>query len=108
MRIPNARTVIVTVAASVLAAAAYAKDLGTWAQVWQITEVDMRQLLVASASRVDWDRVEDDTAKSAKIYLDRLPIGPGNLGPGLADHRSGYAPAAGRIGLPSGLGPGGG
>lgn len=73
MPVPKARTVIGIVAASVLAAAAYAKDLGTWAEVWQITEVDMRQLLVASASRVDWDRVEDDTAKSAKIYLDRLP-----------------------------------
>lgn len=73
MCILKIRTVMLTMAVGALGAAAYAKDLGIQAQVWQITEVDMRQLLVASASRVDWDQVEEDTAKSSKTYLDHLP-----------------------------------
>lgn len=52
---------------------ACAKDLGVQGQVWNITERDMRELMMESAAGVDWDKVQKDTKENAEQYLDRLP-----------------------------------
>lgn len=53
--------------------AAHAKDYGVQGNVWPVTEVDVRQLLVESASRVDWSGPQAELKAAAENYLDRLP-----------------------------------
>lgn len=55
-------------------AAAHAKDLGTQGTTWPILERDMRQLVIESAARVDWEKASKDVREKNKRYLDDLPI----------------------------------
>lgn len=50
-----------------------ADDLGVQGNVWTIVEIDVRQLLVASAARADWSKAQDQLKNSAKNYLANLP-----------------------------------
>jgi hypothetical protein len=50
-----------------------AKDLGTQGKVYNIVEIDMREILMRSLARVDWDSVEKRRKQAALTYLDRLP-----------------------------------
>lgn len=56
-----------------MAAVASAKDLGVQGSVWPITERDIRELVMESAARADWQAVQKDLEKSAKEYADNLP-----------------------------------
>ncbi len=56
-----------------LSASVHARDFGVQGNVWDIVEVDIRQMLVESASRVDWEGVGKEVQESAKTYVDRLP-----------------------------------
>lgn len=66
----NKLTLLVLLCTSCLA---NAKDLGVQGNLWPITEVDIRQLLLESASRTDWDAVNKLAVDSAKNYLGNLP-----------------------------------
>jgi conjugal transfer pilus assembly protein TraW len=48
-------------------------DLGVQGSTWPIIEVDIRELLVQSAARVDWGSVREEVSRSASRYLDNLP-----------------------------------
>lgn len=50
-----------------------AKDLGVHGRVYDIIEIDMRALLVASANRADVDHLQQELRSSAERYLDNLP-----------------------------------
>lgn len=50
-----------------------ARDLGVHGQLWPVKERDMRELLMESAAKVDWDSVQAETKRNAETYLDRLP-----------------------------------
>lgn len=52
---------------------AHSKDLGVQGNVWPIVEVDMRQLMVESAARADWNAAREQGVSSAKRYLETLP-----------------------------------
>lgn len=52
---------------------AVAKDLGVQGQVWNIVERDMRELMMESAAKADWDKVQQETKNNAEQYLNRLP-----------------------------------
>ncbi|KWU17883.1 hypothetical protein [Burkholderia cenocepacia] len=52
---------------------AHAKDYGVQANVWPITEIDIRRLLLESAARVDWAKVNQEALDSGKQYLANLP-----------------------------------
>jgi conjugal transfer pilus assembly protein TraW len=52
---------------------AQAKDLGVQGKAWDITEVDVRQLMVESAARVDWDAANEQAKESAEQYTQNLP-----------------------------------
>lgn len=59
-----------------LAAAAsvgFAKDYGVQGNQWPVTEVDVRQLLVASAADVDWSKPQAQIKESANRFLENLP-----------------------------------
>jgi len=64
---------LLSLSAGLFSAAALAKDFGVQGQVWPIIERDMRELLVASAARVDWAKTQEQAKENAKKYLDRLP-----------------------------------
>jgi conjugal transfer pilus assembly protein TraW len=51
----------------------YALDHGAQGTTWPITEVDIRRLLVASASKVDWSKTQQHMKESAAQYLTNLP-----------------------------------
>lgn len=50
-----------------------ARDLGVHGPMWPILEIDLRQLIIESAARADWDSVDEQMRSSAKHYLSRLP-----------------------------------
>lgn len=52
---------------------ASAKELGVFGKVWGIIEIDIRELLVASAARADIGQVQDELRQSAERFLDNLP-----------------------------------
>lgn len=52
---------------------ACAKDYGVQGNIWPIAEVDIRQLLVEDAARVDWSKPQQQVKESAERYLDNLP-----------------------------------
>jgi conjugal transfer pilus assembly protein TraW len=56
-----------------VAVLAQAKDYGVQANVWPITEIDIRRLLLESAARVDWAKVNQEALDSGKQYLTNLP-----------------------------------
>lgn len=51
----------------------HAKDLGVHSRVYDIVEIDIRELLVASAARVDTEEIQEAVRSSAERYLDNLP-----------------------------------
>lgn len=53
-----------------------AKDLGVFGRVWDIVEIDIRDLLIASAARADLSKVQDELEKAAERYMDSLPKRP--------------------------------
>lgn len=57
---------------ALLSSAAYAKDFGVHGQVWPITEPDIREALIKSAAKVDWQQVNEGIAERAKTWADRL------------------------------------
>jgi len=60
----------VVVAAS--SALVSAKDLGVSGTLWPIDEVDMRQIIVNDAAKVDWEAVGDRLKESAKQFPSTL------------------------------------
>jgi hypothetical protein len=58
------------------AAHVVAKDLGVQGRVWPITERDMREVLMESAARADWDKAQEGLVESARTYFSRLPKRP--------------------------------
>lgn len=53
--------------------AAQATDLGTQAKVWDITEQDMREIVLTEAARVDWAQKNKELRENAQSYTDNLP-----------------------------------
>lgn len=51
----------------------YAKDYGVQGQLYTVIERDFRQLLLESASRADWGKVQKEAKDSAENFLERLP-----------------------------------
>jgi conjugal transfer pilus assembly protein TraW len=51
---------------------ATAKDFGVNGQVWEIAEPDIREALVRSAAKVDWQEVNEGIAERAKSWADNL------------------------------------
>lgn len=56
-----------------LSAYAGAHDLGVQGKVWEITEIDIRQLIMESASRADFSAYNQQREDSAKNFLRNLP-----------------------------------
>lgn len=54
-------------------APALAHDLGVQGKVWEITEIDIRQLLMESLARANFDELRKEREDSAKNFLDNLP-----------------------------------
>jgi hypothetical protein len=50
-----------------------AHDLGVQGKVWEITEIDIRQLVMESAIRANFSQYNNQRLDSAKKYLDNLP-----------------------------------
>lgn len=50
-----------------------ARDLGVQGKAWDITEVDVRRLMVESAAGANWSEAQGDLEHSARRYLDNLP-----------------------------------
>lgn len=53
-----------------------ARDLGVVGKVWPISEIDIRELLIASASRADLGQLQEELRESAQEYLNSLPKRP--------------------------------
>jgi len=51
----------------------FAKDLGVYGRVWDIIEIDIRELLIQSAGRINVQELQDKMRQSAESYLDNLP-----------------------------------
>ena len=66
-------SIVVAAASLLLGAPAYSIDLGVHGTTWPIIEIDIRELLVASAARVDWGQVREKVDRSAAHFLDNLP-----------------------------------
>lgn len=73
---PNHETHLRRVAAAALLAAAgvaaSAKDLGVSGTLWPIDEIDMRQLILQDAAKVDWNGVRNELKDSAKNFTKTL------------------------------------
>lgn len=69
------RTTIAIAASLALGAAgiSLARDLGVQGRVWQIIEIDIRDLMIQSASKADPDKLRDELKQSAERYLENLP-----------------------------------
>ncbi|MBC8738535.1 hypothetical protein F6X40_17385 [Paraburkholderia sp. UCT31] len=72
------KPIIVAVLSAALLGAAFipkaqAKDFGVVAQVWPITERDIREIVAEQVSQVDWSAANKQVVESGKTYLNRLP-----------------------------------
>lgn len=56
-----------------LSGAALAKDYGVHGNVWEITEVDIRKVLMTEVAQADWEGPKKELQESAKNYLSNLP-----------------------------------
>jgi len=56
-----------------LSAGAAAHDLGVQGKVWEITEIDIRQLMMESAIRANFSQYDNQRKESAKQFLSNLP-----------------------------------
>lgn len=52
---------------------ASARDLGVQAKTWDVTEIDVRRLVVESAADADWTQAHGELERSAARYLESLP-----------------------------------
>jgi hypothetical protein len=50
-----------------------AHDLGVQGRVWEITEIDIRQLLMESLARADFEAVRKEREKATTDFMDNLP-----------------------------------
>jgi hypothetical protein len=50
-----------------------AVDLGVQGKVWEITEIDIRQLVMESATRANFGQYNEQREDSARKFLDNLP-----------------------------------
>lgn len=73
MRLAFAGAVLAALLAVSAARELNARELGIQGRVWPIVEIDMRELLIASAARADLSRVGKELRESAERYLDNLP-----------------------------------
>ena len=73
MNLAPARLVLAVLCLTGCAPFAYSKDYGVQGQTWPIIEVNMTQLLVESASEVNWNKINAKLAKSGKHYVGHLP-----------------------------------
>lgn len=67
------KLILTTMLSSLAAFPGYAADLGVLGNTWPIVEIDMRQLMLESASKVDMNKVQDDLKESTDKYFDNLP-----------------------------------
>jgi conjugal transfer pilus assembly protein TraW len=67
------KQLLVAMAAALGALSASGKDLGVQGQLFPINEIDVRQLMLESAARADWDQVRDEVKDSANKFFDSLP-----------------------------------
>jgi conjugal transfer pilus assembly protein TraW len=72
------KPLVLAVLSATLLGAAYAspacaKDFGVVAQVWPITERDIREIVAEQSSQVDWGSVNKQVVESGKTFLNRLP-----------------------------------
>ena len=51
----------------------FAMDLGVQANIWTISEIDIRQMMIESASRANVTSAQNDLAASTERYFDNLP-----------------------------------
>lgn len=56
-----------------LCSSAFAKDYGVQGNVWEITEIDIRQVLMAEVAQANWESPKQELQESAKNYLTNLP-----------------------------------
>lgn len=64
---------IALLAPLLIAGAAIAKDYGVHGNLWEITEVDVRVLLMTEVANADWSGPKRELEDSAKNYLTNLP-----------------------------------
>lgn len=64
---------LLAVFAGIASQSTFAKDLGIHGNVWPITEVDIRQMMLEDAAKADWGKVQEEIKDNAKTYLERLP-----------------------------------
>jgi conjugal transfer pilus assembly protein TraW len=57
---------------ALLPALVFAKDFGVQGHVWEISEPDIRESLVRSAAKVDWDSINKGVADRAETWAERL------------------------------------
>ena len=69
----KASTLAAVLLVCVLPTAALAVDLGVQANTWEITERDMRELVLADAAKVDWSKKNDEVKESARNYTANFP-----------------------------------
>lgn len=55
------------------ASAPFAKDYGVQGNLWPITEIDVRRLIIGDAAKADWSKPQAQLKESAKNYLENLP-----------------------------------
>jgi conjugal transfer pilus assembly protein TraW len=60
-------------AGALLAGVAFAHDYGVQGHVWAIIEVDMRELLMKSLAKQNWDKTNEDLKDNAIKFFDNLP-----------------------------------
>lgn len=56
-----------------VATLAHAHDLGTQARVWEISEPDFREAVLAEAAKVDWQQKNKELKDSAQNFTANLP-----------------------------------
>lgn len=67
------RKSLLALAIAAAALPTFAKDYGVQGNVWKITEIDVRQLLISEVSKGQWDSAKSDLKDSANKYLENLP-----------------------------------
>lgn len=72
-RLPLRLKAALATAGAVLSLQAGAHDLGVQGKIWDITEIDMRMLVMQSALRANFGDVGAQMKESAKQYLENMP-----------------------------------
>lgn len=61
------------IALATAASVTLAKDYGVQGNQWPVTEVDIRQMMVAAAAKVDWSQAQNQVKESAQHFMENLP-----------------------------------